>query len=59
MFPGKITKIKLKYWGASLEDVLECLPTARVVDDKNDYYIVKAEVYSQGIKNGFWDRPSI
>ena len=50
MFPGKITKIKLKYWGASLEAVLDRLPTARVVEEKDDYYIVKAEVYSQGIK---------
>ena len=50
MFPGKITKIKLKYRGASLEAVLDRLPTARIVEEKEDHYIVKAEVYGRGIK---------
>lgn len=50
MYPGKLIKIKFKFWGASIEAVLDRLPTAEIIEIKNDEYIVEAEVFGTGIK---------
>lgn len=49
MFPGKLMKIKMKYYGTNPEPVLDRLPTARVVEEYNDESIIEAEVYGTGI----------
>ena len=49
MTAGKHMKIKFKYSGL-LEAILDRLPTAEVIEQKDDYYIIQAEVYGLGIK---------
>ena len=49
MFPGKLMKLQIKYTGVSPEAVLDRLPTARVVSEKDGYFIIEAEVYGNGI----------
>lgn len=50
MYPGKLIKIKFKFWGDSIEAVLDRLPTAEIIDEENGKYIVEAEVFGKGIK---------
>lgn len=50
MYPGKLMKIKFKFWGDSIEAVLDRLPTAKIVDEKDGKYIIEAEVFGKGIK---------
>ncbi|PRX23231.1 putative DNA-binding transcriptional regulator YafY [Orenia metallireducens] len=50
MYTGKLMNIKFKFWGRSIEAILDRLPTAEIVAQEDDKYIVKAEVYGEGIK---------
>ena len=50
MYPGKLMTIKFKFWGDSIEAVLDRLPTAQIVNKENGKYIVKGEVFGTGIK---------
>ena len=53
MYGGKLQKIKFKFWGPSLEAVLDKLPTAEVIgtvfDEKlqKNIYTIKVEVYGE------------
>lgn len=49
MYGGKLQKVKFIYKGDSLEAVLDRLPTAKVLDEKNGNYIISAEVFGKGI----------
>ncbi len=49
MTAGKLINIKFKFYG-SLEAALDRLPNAEVIEEEDDYYIIKAEVYTPGIK---------
>ena len=49
MYGGKLRKVKFKYTGLSIEAVLDRLPTAKVLDEVKDGYIVEAEVFGDGI----------
>lgn len=49
MYGGKLQKVKFKYVGPDIDDVLDRLPTARVLDESNGEYIVSAEVFGKGI----------
>lgn len=50
MRPGRILRIQFKFWGESLEAVLDRLPTSRVIGQDGDCAIVEAEVFGKGIK---------
>jgi predicted DNA-binding transcriptional regulator YafY len=50
MYPGKLMKIRFKFWGASIEAVLDKLPTAKVIERDDEKYTIEAEVYGKGIK---------
>lgn len=50
MYGGKLEKIKFRYTGPSLEAVLDRLPTAEVVGQDKDGWIVIAEVFGKGIE---------
>lgn len=50
MYPGELMTVKFKFWGSSLEAVLDRLPTAEVIGQVGEKHIIKAEVYGQGIK---------
>lgn len=50
MISGELIRIRFKFWGHSLNAVLDRLPTARVLSREGDVVVVEAEVYGQGIK---------
>lgn len=50
MYPGKLMKIKFKFWGDSIKAVLDRLPTAKIINKKDGKYIIEAEVFGKGIK---------
>ena len=50
MYPGELTKVRFNFWGASLDAVLDRLPTAMVVQQEDGKALVEAEVFGNGIK---------
>ena len=49
MYGGRLERIKFKYTGSSIEAVLDRLPTAQIVEQTADGWIVAAEVFGKGI----------
>ena len=49
MYGGKLQKIKFKYKGESVEYVLDRLPTAKILSQKNGEYLISAEVFGKGV----------
>ena len=49
MYGGKLNQIKFRYTGPSIEAVLDRLPTAEIVDQDDEGWTVKAEVFGKGI----------
>lgn len=49
MYSGELRKVKFKYSGPSIEAILDRLPTAEVLVEKDGVYTVSAEVYGNGI----------
>lgn len=49
MFTGKLTKVKFEYSGYSLEAILDRIPTAKIVSQKDNVYTIEAEAYGEGI----------
>ena len=49
MYGGKLERIKFKYTGPSIEAVLDRLPTAEIVEQDKDGWLVTAEVFGKGI----------
>lgn len=50
MYTGDLVKITFKFWGDSLEAVLDRLPTAKVIGQEGVKTIVEVEVYGEGVK---------
>lgn len=55
MYTGELIKIQFKFWGDSLEAILDRIPTAKILRyDENDHMpIIEAEVYGEGVKRWF------
>ena len=49
MYGGKLERIKFKYTGPSIEAVLDRLPTAEIVEQDENGWLVTAEVFGKGI----------
>ena len=49
MYGGKLERIKFKYTGPSIEAVLDRLPTAEILSQDEEGWIVEAEVFGKGI----------
>ncbi|MBQ9141314.1 MAG: WYL domain-containing protein [Lachnospiraceae bacterium] len=49
MFQGKLMKLQFKYTGGNSEAVLNRLPTARILSEREGVYLIEAEVYGKGI----------
>lgn len=49
MYGGKLQKLKFKYKGNDIEAVLDRLPTAKILNQKDGEYLVVAEVFGTGI----------
>ncbi|MDO5516049.1 MAG: WYL domain-containing protein [Clostridium sp.] len=52
MYTGELIKIQFKFWGDSLEAILDRLPTAKVIghDEEDNKPIIEADVYGEGVK---------
>ena len=49
MYGGKLRTVRFQYSGLSIEAVLDRLPTAKVLEEKDGIYTVEAEVFGDGI----------
>lgn len=49
MYTGKLMKIKFEFSGSSLDVILDRLPTAKVIDQYDNKYLIEAEVFGKGI----------
>ncbi|MEG6615221.1 WYL domain-containing protein [Peptococcaceae bacterium 1198_IL3148] len=50
MHPGSLMRIQFRFWGPSLEAVLDRLPTAKVLSIDKGSALIEAEVFGRGIK---------
>lgn len=48
-YAGELRRVTFDYSGASVEAVLDRLPTAKVVSQEDGVYRITAEVYGSGI----------
>ncbi len=49
MRPGKLLRLRFKFYGRSLEALLDRLPTAKVMERGAEYALLEAEVFGDGI----------
>ncbi|MFI3214865.1 MAG: WYL domain-containing protein, partial [Eubacteriales bacterium] len=49
MYGGKLRRLKFKYFGDSVEAILDRLPTAQVVEEQEGGFIIQAEVFGNGV----------
>lgn len=49
MYPGVLRRVTFTYSGPSVEAVLDRLPTARILSQKNGIYTLTAEAYGKGL----------
>jgi predicted DNA-binding transcriptional regulator YafY len=49
MYGGKLEKIKFEYSGPDINAILDRLPTAEILSEEDDKYIVQAEVFGKGV----------
>lgn len=49
MYPGPLRRVKFTYSGLSVEAVLDRLPTAQILEEKDGVYTITAEAYGIGI----------
>ena len=49
MYSGELRKIMFEFNGTSIESVLDRLPTAEIIGEKNGVYTIRAETYGSGI----------
>ena len=49
MYGGKLHRVKFKYSGLDIDAVLDRLPTAQILEEKDGAYTVSAEVFGKGI----------
>ena len=50
MLPGKMRTIRFEFSGPSLQAVLDKIPTAKVLERRDNKTLIEAEVYGNGIK---------
>lgn len=50
MYGGKLERIRFRYIGPSIEAVLDRLPTAEIINQDENGWTVKAEVFGKGIE---------
>ena len=49
MYGGKLQKVKFRYTGNDIDAVLDRLPTAKIIEEKEGSYTISAEVFGKGI----------
>ena len=46
----EVAKIKFKYYGYSIEAILDRFPTAKILAEEDGVYMISAEVFGKGIE---------
>ncbi|MEG2915629.1 MAG: WYL domain-containing protein [Oscillospiraceae bacterium] len=49
MWPGELQKIKFEFSGLSVQEILDKIPTAKILTNINNIYTIEAEVFGDGI----------
>ena len=49
MTPGKLMTVAFKFWGPSVEAVLDRLPTAKIIKKENGVTEIEATIFGEGI----------
>lgn len=49
MFPGEYRKIRFEYTGASVQAILDKIPTARVINKNGNTAVIEAETFGTGV----------
>lgn len=49
MYGGKLRRIQFLYKGACVEAVLDRLPTAKIIEERPDGFVIAAEVFGDGV----------
>ena len=49
MYGGRLERIRFEYSGYDVDAILDRLPTAKIESEKDGKYIIKAEVFGNGI----------
>lgn len=49
MYAGELKHVQLKYTGNSVDAILDRLPTAEIVSQKGNEYVISAEAYGRGL----------
>lgn len=49
MYMGRLIKLQFRYTGKSIASILERLPTARILEESQEGYVLEAEVYGRGV----------
>lgn len=50
MYGGRLERVRFRYTGPSIEAVLDRLPTAQILEQDEDSWVVEAEVFGKGIQ---------
>jgi len=50
MQTGELERVKFRFTGRSIEAVLDRLPNAEIIKEKQGEYIVEAKLFGKGIK---------
>ena len=59
MSTGELRQVKFRFWGKSLEAVLDRLPNAVVVSQDERGTVLQAEVYTRGAKMWFLSQAEV
>ena len=49
MYSGELTRVEFEFTGASVEAILDRLPTAEIISQEGNKYTIKAESFGDGI----------
>lgn len=58
MYAGKLVRVKFRYYGKSVNEIIDRLPTAVILDENEEFVEFKAEVYGNGIMIWFLSQGS-
>lgn len=51
---GRLQRTKFWYCGESVEAVLDRLPTAKILREEEEKYLISAETFGNGIEMWLW-----
>lgn len=49
MYPGELMHVQFKFYGTNIEPILDRLPTARIISQEKDYFVIEVISYGKGL----------